>query len=193
MGGVKLSDKDDLVRYVLLDLSQTATLSASLSIGDHVLSGIGRINKLHKDEVQTAGFAVLKSPDIPSVLIEAAFISNPDEERRLNDKGHQRRLSAAVLDGIRKYFYYTPPPGTQLAQAQRSGAAGNRTYVISRGDTLSGIARQHRVKVNMLKLANNIRGDRIRVGDVLVIPGALGIKMCVGCGECRECLGITGD
>ena len=171
VGGVKLSDKGDQLRYVLLDLSQTGTLSASLGIGDLVLSGIGRVNKLHKKDVQQAGFAVLKSPDIPSILIETAFISNPDEERRLKDRGHQRRLSAAILGGVRKYFYQSPPPGTQLALARNLPTNKNRTYVISRGDTLSGIARRHRVNVSTLKFANNIRGDRIRVGDVLVIPG----------------------
>jgi N-acetylmuramoyl-L-alanine amidase len=93
----------------LLDLSQTATINDSLKLGKAVLSRIGSINHLHKSEVEQAGFAVLKSPDIPSILVETAFISNPDEERRLRDHHYQDKLASAILEGIKHYFADNPP------------------------------------------------------------------------------------
>ena len=115
VGGVSLDDKDDLLRKVLLDLSQTAALDASVNVGGRVLQGLNRLGKIHHQGVQRAGFAVLKSPDIPSVLVETAFITNPLEERKLTDPRHQGALAAAILDGIRAYFLEAAPPGTLLA------------------------------------------------------------------------------
>jgi N-acetylmuramoyl-L-alanine amidase len=92
----------------LLDLSQTATISDSLKLGKAVLGQIGDINKLHKNHVEQAGFAVLKSPDIPSILVETAFISNPEEERKLNDSAYQDKLVNSILTGIKKYFATSP-------------------------------------------------------------------------------------
>ena len=94
---------------MLLDLSTTAQINDSLKLGNAVLREIGGINRLHKGEVEQAGFAVLKAPDIPSILIETAFISNPDEEKRLNDDAYQERLADAVVKGIRRYFAKNPP------------------------------------------------------------------------------------
>jgi len=108
IGGVSLNVKDPLLAKTLLDLSQTATINDSLKLGKAVLGNIGEINKLHKNHVEQAGFAVLKSPDIPSILVETAFISNPDEERRLNDEAYQDKLVASILAGIRKYFSTNP-------------------------------------------------------------------------------------
>lgn len=109
VGGVNLNIQDPILKQTLLDLSQTATINDSLKLGKAVLSKIGNINHLHKAEVEQAGFAVLKSPDIPSILVETAFISNPDEERRLRDHSYQDKLASAIFAGIKRYFADNPP------------------------------------------------------------------------------------
>jgi N-acetylmuramoyl-L-alanine amidase len=108
IGGVSLNVKDPVLARTLLDLSQTATINDSLKLGKAVLGQIGNINKLHKNHVEQAGFAVLKSPDIPSILVETAFISNPEEERRLNDDEYQETLVTSIFEGIQKYFATNP-------------------------------------------------------------------------------------
>lgn len=108
IGGVSLNVKDPVLARTLLDLSQTATINDSLKLGKAVLGQIGNINKLHKNHVEQAGFAVLKSPDIPSILVETAFISNPEEERRLNDDEYQDTLVTSIFEGIQKYFATNP-------------------------------------------------------------------------------------
>jgi len=130
VGGVSLDDKDEVLASVLLDLSQAATLSASGAAAHTILMELNSLGKLHKRAVQRAGFVVLKSPDIPSVLIETGFITNPSEARRLKHSRYQRRLAAAVADGIRRYFERNPPDGTLLAA---------RRHVILPGETLSHI------------------------------------------------------
>ena len=109
IGGVNIDVKDPMLARTLLDLSQTATISDSLKLGKAVLGELGGINRLHKASVEQAGFAVLKAPDIPSILIETAFISNPEEERRLNDDAYQDKMAEAIISGIRKYFSANPP------------------------------------------------------------------------------------
>ena len=109
VGGVNIAVKDPMLAKTLLDLSQTATISDSLKLGKAVLGEIGGINRLHKGSVEQAGFAVLKAPDIPSILIETAFISNPEEERRLNDEVYQDKMAEAILSGMKKYFAKNPP------------------------------------------------------------------------------------
>ncbi|TSA50139.1 MAG: N-acetylmuramoyl-L-alanine amidase [Nitrosomonadales bacterium] len=109
IGGVNLDVKDHYLKQTLLDLSQTATINDSLKLGREVLAEIGDINHLHKNEVEQAGFAVLKSPDIPSILVETAFISNPDEEKRLKDTAYQDKMAEAMLAGIKRYFANNPP------------------------------------------------------------------------------------
>ena len=108
IGGVNIAVKDPYLARTLLDLSQTATISDSLRLAKHVLGELDEINDLHSGHVEQAGFAVLKSPDIPSILVETAFISNPSEERRLNDEGYQLKLANAVLNGINRYFSQNP-------------------------------------------------------------------------------------
>jgi N-acetylmuramoyl-L-alanine amidase len=165
IGGVTLDDKGDVLRSVLLDLSQTATLEASNNLAQEMLNELHSTGKVHKRDVQSAGFVVLKSPDIPSVLVETAFISNPQEEKKLSHPVHQQRLAEALMNGIRDYFDRYPPPGTLLAENQA------QEHVISRGDTLSTIAKRYRVSLNSLMEANGLSGDRIRPGQVLRIPG----------------------
>jgi N-acetylmuramoyl-L-alanine amidase len=109
IGGVNLDVKDPVLARTLLDLSQTATISDSLKLGKEVLRELGSINRLHKASVEQAGFAVLKAPDIPSILVETAFISNPEEEKRLNDEAYQNKMAEAILAGIRHYFAKNPP------------------------------------------------------------------------------------
>jgi len=109
IGGVSLDTKDRYLAQTLLDLSQTATISHSLKVGRAVLDELGEFNTLHKPHVEQAGFAVLKAPDIPSILVETAFISNPDEERKLGDAAYQDRLARAILVGIKRYFAAHPP------------------------------------------------------------------------------------
>lgn len=108
IGGVSLDNKDPVLARTLLDLSQAATINDSLKLGKAVLGQVGQINSLHKGSVEQAAFAVLKSPDIPSILVETAFISNPEEERKLNDETHQDKLAASILNGIKKYFATNP-------------------------------------------------------------------------------------
>lgn len=116
IGGVNLNAKDPFLARTLLDLSQTATINDSLKLGKYLLGELGTINTLHKSNVEQAGFAVLKAPDIPSALIETAFISNPEEERRLNDNAYQEKLADAIVRGIRQYFVKHPPtPKSRLA------------------------------------------------------------------------------
>jgi N-acetylmuramoyl-L-alanine amidase len=109
IGGVNLRGQDHQLASVLLDLSTTAQINDSMKLARAVLGEIGGINKLHKGAVEQAGFAVLKAPDIPSILVETAFISNPEEEARLNDDGYQNQMADALMSGIRKYFSKNPP------------------------------------------------------------------------------------
>jgi N-acetylmuramoyl-L-alanine amidase len=120
IGGVNLDVKDRYLAQTLLDLSQTATIQDSLKLGRSVLAELGDINRLHKAHVEQAGFAVLKAPDIPSILVETAFISNPEEERRLADENYQDKMAQAILKGIKRYFAKNPPLSrSTLADASR--------------------------------------------------------------------------
>jgi N-acetylmuramoyl-L-alanine amidase len=161
VGGITLDDKDELLASVLLDLSQTASLEASLEVADTVLSGLRRVGHVHKKNVESAAFVVLKSPDIPSVLVETAFISNPEEEQKLNTSRHQDKLATAMMSGVRNYFQRNPPLENQL---------DNQQHIVSRGDTLSTIAQRYQVSLAQLKTNNALTTNRLQVGDVLLIP-----------------------
>ena len=108
IGGISLDDKDDLIASVLLDLSQTATIQDSLELGSDVLSHIGKVSRLNNRQVQQAGFAVLKAPDMPSILIETAFLSNPSEEKKLRNPKYQHKLAKAVFKGIQNHLKNRP-------------------------------------------------------------------------------------
>ena len=110
IGGVSLDIADPYLKQTLLDLSQDGSIRHSIKLGQAVLAQLDSVNTLHKTRVEQAGFAVLKAPDIPSILVETAFISNPDEEAKLQDARYQARIAAAILAGIRKYFKENPPP-----------------------------------------------------------------------------------
>jgi N-acetylmuramoyl-L-alanine amidase len=165
VGGVTLRGKDDMLASVLLDLSQSATMEASQAVADSVLASLERVGKTHKNHVEHANFMVLKSPDVPSILVETAFISNPSEEKRLKDPAWQRRIADTIAGGVQDYFYLSPPPGTWIA-ANRQPVR----YKVVRGDTLGEIASRYRVSLYSLRRANDLRSDTIRIGSELLIP-----------------------
>lgn len=167
VGDVSLDDKDPILAQVLLDLSMEATRSQSIEAGQAVLSELGAVAKLHKKRVEQAAFVVLKSPDMPSMLVETGFISNPGEEKRLSQAEHQQKLARAVANGVVSYMRANPPPGTAIA----AGPVGPIRYTISRGDTLSEIAQRYGVSSSAIKRENGLRNDNIRVGQVIIIPG----------------------
>lgn len=169
VGGVRLADKDDVLAGVLTDLSMTATLDTSLNLGAEILREVDGVARLHKRKVEQAGFAVLKSPDIPSLLVETGFISNPGEASRLATSAYQDKMARAIQRGLATWFQRHPPAGTLLAW-QRSQRATE--YVIARGDTLSGIAERFSVSVKALKDNNDLSTSVIRVGQTLKIPDA---------------------
>lgn len=125
-GGIKLDDKDAMLANVLLDLSQTASISASMVAAQNVLTSLDRVGEVRKPRVQQAGFVVLKSPDIPSLLVETAFISNPEDERKLALPAHRAKIANAIFSGIEQYFQGNAPDGTRLAAARRSAGAGTQ-------------------------------------------------------------------
>ncbi len=173
VGGVSLSDKDQVLAGVLTDLSMTATLDASLSVGAQLLGEMGKISRLHSKRVEQAGFAVLKSPDIPSLLVETGFISNPGEARKLSTRRYQNQMAQAIFEGIDRYFRESPPPDTYFAAVKRGDVGESRDgreYVIARGDTLSAISARHNVSVADLQRHNGLSGSGIRVGQKIQIP-----------------------
>jgi N-acetylmuramoyl-L-alanine amidase len=170
-GDVPLEDVDDVLAGVLVDLAMDAKRFSSIQAGESLLSNLGGVTKLHKHQVEQAGFMVLKAPDVPSVLVETGYISNPAEARRLNTAAYQEALATALLNGIRNYMGVYAPPGTLIAwRRDQSGPGGGTRYTIERGDTLSAIAVRYGTSTRRIKEANGISGDRIRVGQVIVIP-----------------------
>ena len=170
VGDVSLADKDPVLASVLLDLSQNAALSASLDAGASVIRELSGVGTVHRRTVKQAGFLVLKSPDIPSILVETNFISNPAEEKRLKSSKQQQRIASAILAGLRGYFYANPPPDTQIAMNLKRSPDKQVRYVISRGDTLSEIAERYNVSMSAIRTANRLNSDRVRIGQTLQIP-----------------------
>ncbi len=164
LGGVPIESKDDSLTSVLLDLAQSGSLEASHSLATRLISEMHRVGKVRKPEVERANFAVLRSPDVPSVLIEAAFISNPSEERKLRTESFQNSLADAILTGLRAYFSTHAPPGTLIAEGRRD------RHIIRPGETLSVIADRYRMSVAELRAVNDLPNDRIFAGQVLQIP-----------------------
>lgn len=172
VGGVSLEGRDEMLAGVLLDLSMTASINSSLAVGSTILDQLGGVARLHKKGVEQAAFAVLKSPDIPSILVEAGFISNPQEERNLSSSAYRQKLSNAVFRGIDDYFSKTPPPGTRLAWQKRNGDKQVSQYRIRRGDTLSGVAQRLQTTVSELMQYNGLNNDRVMVGQTIQIPAS---------------------
>jgi N-acetylmuramoyl-L-alanine amidase len=172
-GNVSLDDKDRMLAGVLLDLSMTASLTSSLNVGQKVLSNIGRVTPLHKQRVEQAGFMVLKSPDIPSILVETGFISNANEASKLAAASHQQALARSISSGVRQFFQQNPPPGTYIAWLRDSGgiAQGPRDHRVNPGETLAMIAVRYQVSPATLRSANNLKSDDLKAGQHLTIPG----------------------
>jgi N-acetylmuramoyl-L-alanine amidase len=186
IAGPTLDDKDDSLAKVLLDMQQGWAMQASDVVAGNVLKALGLLGPTHRGYVERANFVVLRSPDVPSILVETAFISNPSEERKLRDPAHQKQLAQAVMGGVKNYFESTPPPGTWFAaQAARrngvdpsmdrrtvaSSSAGVRdTHRVGRGESLRSIANHYGISVDALKNANRINADSVRAGMMLSIP-----------------------
>ena len=162
-GDMDFSVEDKMVKEVLFDLSLTGTIESSLDIGSEILKQIKTVNRVHKKKVQQAGFAVLKAPNVPSVLIETAFISNPREEKNLRSASHQKKVSKAITRGVNKYFSRKAPPGTWLA-------ASDGDYTVGESDGLNQIARDNNVSEKDLRARNALYADNLRAGQVIKIP-----------------------
>lgn len=162
-GDVSLAVEDKMVQEVLFDLSLTGTIQSSLDIGNEVIKQISRVNKVHKKKVQQAGFAVLKAPNIPSVLLEAAFISNPRDERNLRSSAHQIKVAKAIGRGVADYFSRKAPPGTWLSETSAD-------YKVRPGDTLGRIASRFNTSVKDLRARNALHSSNLSAGQVLKIP-----------------------
>ncbi len=165
VGGVSLDDKDDTLAAVLLDLSQSASMEASQDVAARVHKSISAISKTHKKQVERASLIVLTSPDIPSILVETGFITNPQEEKLLNTRKHRETLARAIAFGVEDYFVNSPPAGTWIASNSSPSS-----HVVSSGETLSGIAFRYDVSIRALKTINSLDSDRLVVGKVLKLP-----------------------
>ena len=167
VGDLSLADVDKTLAGVLVDLSMTATVGASLDVGKHVLKNMGSIAALHKNHVEQAGFAVLKSPDVPSILVETGFISNPKEAKRLGTSRYRKKMANTIFKGIQSYFERTPPAGTYLAWQKNGG--GTIIHKVVSGDNLSTIAQRYGVTTKAIKKMNKLSSSSIRIGQRLTI------------------------
>ena len=170
IGGIKLEDKEDHLAMTLLDLSLTNKRNESIRLGSHILEQMGTISRLHKSQVEEASFVVLKAPDMPALLVETGFISNPKEARRLADSAYQKKMALAIFNGITRYFRDNPPDGSLIASRSPATRSPFSTYVVRRGDTLLDIANREGVALQDIRRANNLKNDRLRVGQQLRIP-----------------------
>lgn len=172
VGGLKLPPKPDKdVDYVLLDLAMESMRESSARVGNRVLAEMGKVTKLHKKRVEPANFSVLRTPDLPGLLIETGFISNPDEERKLKTAAFQQKLAQAIFKGVKSYFYDVPPDGSYVAWA-KSRQIKPRVHVASRGETLSGIASRYNVSMTSIKQFNKLNSNMIRIGQRIKIPAS---------------------
>ena len=167
VGGVDLSSKDDQLAEVIYDMSRRYSRDWSNGIGGRVLNEMGSISRLHSKRVEQAAFVVLKSPDIPSILVETGFISNPQEARLLNSRGYQGKMARSIYRGVLSWFVEHAPADTLLSWQQQTKG---REYTIARGDTLSEIALRFDVSVASIRNRNGLPGSTIKVGQKLIIP-----------------------
>lgn len=170
VGGVELDARDKNLAAVLLDLSQNATMRVSDDVASQVLASLKQFGKAHKPQIERANFVVLRSPDVPSMLVETGFITNPGEEAKLSDPAYRSRMATAIVTGVRGYFADQAPPGTWYAARQGQFGSINRQHVVSRGETLSLIAARHGVPMSSIRQANRLHGDTVRIGERLNIP-----------------------
>jgi N-acetylmuramoyl-L-alanine amidase len=171
-GDTSLRNVDDDLALTLLDLSMAWSIEQSMAAGSYILNATGNVARLRRDVPQQGNFWVLRSPDIPSLLIETGYLSNPAEARRLASADYQRKLADSIVQGVMNYFYERPPEGTLIAWQKANNQGPDRQYVVTRGDSLSLIAQRHNVSLSQLRSANSLRGDTIQVGQTLSIPGS---------------------
>ncbi len=164
VGGVKLDNKDSVLAGVLIDLSQSVAKEASFKVATAVYNAMKKINKMHASKVQKAGFIVLKSPDIPSILVETAFISNPIEEKNLRSRRHQKKIAKAIFSGIKKYFKANPPLETLWAVQKKFH------YKVRSGDSLSKLALRYHVSQKAIKQLNHLKTNQLQIGQKIWIP-----------------------
>jgi N-acetylmuramoyl-L-alanine amidase len=168
-GAAEVINDKSSERYLtetILGLSMDHSMASSHDLGNKVVDELKKVTSLHKRKPQAASFAVLTAPDIPSILVELGFISNPQEEKNLNWSKYRERLAKAVFSATKRYFKQTPPDGTLWAKEK----ANNRTHKVRSGESLSLLAQRYNVKVSSIKAANDLNGDVVRVGQVLTIP-----------------------
>ena len=165
LGSIDFSGRNRMLKTVLLDLTRSSTITRSLNLAKNVLRELGSVNNLHRGRVESAAFVVLKSLDIPSMLVETAYISNPKEEQQLNQKDYQNNLAGAIFRGVKRYYSQYSP------KARKYASAGGK-YTVRSGDTLLGIARRHHVSLTQIKRANNLTSGNIRAGQKLRIPSS---------------------
>jgi len=171
LGGVYLANKSRILRSVLIDLSQTATIHQSLTAGKLIVDTIAKVTPMHSYRVEQARFVVLKSPDIPSLLIETGFLSNPKEERLLNNSKYRKKIAKAITEGIRAYFWARPPPNTLFALKKTA-----KKYVVRSGDYLSKIARRYGTSNAILQRMNKLKSTIVHKGQALLVPFSPTVK-----------------
>jgi len=168
-GGVDLGNVDDATREVLLNMSMESAIRISKQAGEGLLSDLSRVGRVHKKQLGLANFVVLRSPDIPSLLIETGFISNRSDAQRLSNAKEQEKIAAAIVQGITRYFERNPPANTFVAWRKQN--AGSRIVVeVKRGDSLSEIASRYGLSVKALRELNGLKSDAIQVGQKLEVP-----------------------
>jgi N-acetylmuramoyl-L-alanine amidase len=188
--------EDDLAR-TLLDLSMAWSIEQSITAGSYILNSLGSVATLRRDKTQQGNLWVLRSPDIPSLLIETGYLSNPEEARKLNNPVYQRRLADGIVRGVMGYFYDRPPEDTLVAWQKANNVrpdydiAATETYTVRRGDSLSMIAQRFGVSTSDLRAINQIRNDVIRIGQELAIPGAATTALAAVTAEHRAERGDT--
>lgn len=169
IGGVYVEEDNELIRKLIVDLAMEGVLEHSFYVGKSILGEMGSVAQLHKNRVEQAGFLVLKSPKMVSILVETGFISNPQEERLLRSSSHQKKMASAIVKGVQSYFNQYPIPGTYHAQ-KRQASGQYAKHKIRSGDTLSAIADNYQVSVHAIRRMNGMKNDTIQVGKVLLIP-----------------------
>ena len=169
-GDLALGELDDDVALTLVSLQMAWSMEQSLMAGTSILDSLAGVTRIRKTKVQQASLQVLNSPDIPSILIETGYLTNPEEAQRLSNRNFQERMALAIADGVANYFYEAPPDGTLVAWQQANGIIPS-SYTVRRGDTLSEIAEQFSLTVTELKAINGLQGNTIQIGQELELPG----------------------
>lgn len=164
---IQSADNEQYLAMTLLDMSMDRSMAISHTVAGDILSDLGHVTRLHKRKPESASFAVLKSPDIPSLLVETGFISNPQEERLLRSSRHQEQLANAIHNGIVKYFKTHAPVDTYMAQQK-----AKLKHKVKSGESLSVIAARYKVSIASLKKSNQLKSNVLHIGQTLVIPSA---------------------